>query len=50
MMIKNLKGGREEWFEKTEKFADLLVERKIPTMTMGQSLEARFGKDGKGKK
>jgi hypothetical protein len=47
MMIQNLKGGKAEWFEKTEKFADLLVERKIPTMTMVGSLEARFGKSAK---
>ena len=44
MMIQNLKGGRAEWFEKTEKFAQLLADRKVPTMTMAESLEARFGK------
>jgi len=47
MMIQNLKGGKAEWFEKTEKFADLLVERKVPTMTMAESLEDRFGKPAK---
>ena len=44
MWAHGLKGGMKEWFEKTEKFADLLVERKVPTMTMAESLEARFGK------
>ena len=47
MWAKNLKGGMEEWFEKTEKFAQLLADRKVPTMTMGKSLEARFGKPEK---
>ena len=44
MWSRNLKGGMKDWFEKTEKFADLLVERKIPTMTMSESLVVRFGK------
>ena len=47
MMSKNLKGGKAEWFEKTEKFAQLLSERKVPTTTMAGALEARFGKAGK---
>ena len=47
MMIQNLKGGKAEWFEKTEKFAQLLADRKVPTMTMAEALEARFGKGAK---
>ncbi len=47
MWAHGLKGGMKEWFEKTERFADLLAERKIPTMTMSESLEARFGKSGR---
>ena len=49
MMSKNLKGGKAEWFEKTEQFAQLLADRKIPTMTMVKSLEDRFGKSAKKK-
>ena len=44
MMSRNLKGGKAEWFEKTEQFAQLLADRKVPTMTMVKSLEDRFGK------
>ena len=44
MWAKNLKGGMKEWFEKTDRFAQLLADRKVPTMTMEKSLEARFGK------
>ena len=47
MWGRKLTGGKKEWFEKTERFAQLLADRKVPTMTMGQSLEARFGKPEK---
>ena len=47
MWGRKLKGGKDEWFEKTDRFAQLLADRKVPTMTMGQSLEARFGKSEK---
>lgn len=47
MWAQNLPGGMKEWFEKTERFAKLLSERKVPTTTMAGSLEARFGKAGK---
>ena len=43
MWYKNLPGGKEEWFAKTDKFAQLLANRKIPTLTMSESLADRFG-------
>ena len=43
MCHKSLVNQSEKWFEKTECFAQLLVDRKVPTMTMKESLEARFG-------
>lgn len=43
MWHKTLPAGQKEWFEKTERFARLLVERKIPAQTMAESLVSRFG-------
>lgn len=37
------------FLEKTERFAALLEERKVPVLTMGESIESRFGGDGRGK-
>ena len=39
-----LPGRLAECFRKAERFADLIVARKIPVMTMAESLDARFGK------
>ncbi len=44
MWHNKLPGGLKEFFEKTERFAQLLVDRKIPTLTMAGTLDARFGK------
>ena len=38
------------FLEKTERFAALLEERKIPVVTMGESIESRFGGDAGEKK
>ena len=43
MWCRGLPGGMQEWFAKTERFVQLLVDRKIPVMTMVESLAARFG-------
>lgn len=43
MWCRDLPGGMEEWFAKTERFVQLLVDRKIPVMTMAESVAARFG-------
>ena len=39
---RNLPGGFEEYCAKTDRFAALLVERKIPVLTMAESLKERF--------
>ena len=44
MWYRNLPGKRAEWFEKTERFAQLLADRKIRVMTLGRLIEERFGK------
>ena len=44
MWYRKLPGKRAEWFEKTERFAQLLAERKIRVLTLGQLIEERFGK------
>jgi len=44
MWGRKLPGKMNEFFEKTERFAQLLAERKIPTLTMAGSLDARFGR------
>ncbi|MBQ6136633.1 MAG: hypothetical protein IJI73_04595 [Kiritimatiellae bacterium] len=44
MWAMNLSGGMKEWFEKTDRFAGLLADRKVPTQTMAELLEARFGR------
>ena len=43
MWHNKLPGRLDEYFAKTERFAQLLVDRKIPTLTMAGSLDARFG-------
>lgn len=35
--------NRAEWFGKTERFAQLLADRKIRVLTLGQLIEERFG-------
>lgn len=42
MWCNRLAGGFEEYCRKTEAFARLLVERKIPVLTMEESLRERF--------
>ena len=42
MWCRGLPGGMQEWFAKTERFVQLLADRKIPVMTMVESLAARF--------
>ena len=42
MWCSRLAGGFEEYCRKTEVFARLLVERKIPVLTMEESLRERF--------
>lgn len=42
MWCKSLAGGFEEYCRKTEVFARLLAERKIPVLTMAESLRERF--------
>ena len=44
MWYRKLPGKRAEWFEKTERFAQLLAERKIRVLTLGRLIEERFGK------
>ena len=44
LKYRKLPGKRAEWFEKTERFAQLLAERKIRVVTLGQLIEERFGK------
>ena len=44
MWHNKLPGRLDEYFAKTERFAQLLVDRKIPTLTMAETLDARFGK------
>ena len=44
MWYKNLPGGMAEWFEKTERFAQLLSERKVHVVTLGALIEERFGR------
>ena len=43
MTHRKLPGGLEEYLQKTERFAQLIVEQKIPTMTMPQFLDMKFG-------
>ena len=50
MLYRKLPVKSAEWFEKTERFAQLLAERKIRVVTLGRLIEERFGKDAeKGK-
>ena len=42
MWHKNLPGGMTEWFKKTERFAQLLSERKVRVATLGRLIEERF--------
>ena len=44
MWHNKLPGRMAEYCQKTERFADLIAARKIPVMTMAESLDARFGK------
>ena len=44
MRYRKLPGKRAEWFEKTERFAQLLADRKIRVLTLSQLIEERFGK------
>ena len=44
MWSHKLPGRAAEYYQKTERFADLVAARKIPVMTMAESLDARFGK------
>lgn len=44
MWNNKLPGRMDEYYQKTERFAQLLVDRKIPFLTMKGTLEARFGK------
>ena len=44
MWNNKLPGRMAEYYEKTARFAQLLVDRKIPTLTMAETLDARFGK------
>ena len=44
MWHNKLPGRLQEYYAKTTRFAQLLVDRKIPTLTMAQTLDARFGK------
>ena len=44
MWYRKLPGKRAEWFEKTERFAQLLSDRKIRVLTLGQLIEERFGR------
>ena len=48
MWFTSLPGGKEEWFAKTDKFAQLLADRKIPTQTMLESLDDRFATTNSG--
>ena len=43
MWNNKLPGRMEEYYRKTERFAQLLVDRKIPFLTMKGTLDARFG-------
>lgn len=43
MWRSSLPGGREEYFAKTERFVQLLADRQIPTRTMPELLNVRFG-------
>ena len=43
MWSHKLPGRAAEYFQKAERFADLIAARKIPVMTMAESLDARFG-------
>lgn len=43
MWCRGLSGGMEEWFAKTERFAQLLADRHVPVTTMEKSLSDRFG-------
>ncbi len=44
LSYRNLPGKSAEWFGKTERFAQLLAERKIRVVTLGRLIEERFGK------
>lgn len=44
MWYRKLPGKRAEWFKKTERFAQLLADRKIRVLTLGELIEERFGK------
>jgi hypothetical protein len=44
LKYRKLPGKSAEWFGKTERFAQLLAERKIRVVTLGQLIEERFGK------
>ncbi|MDO5317002.1 MAG: aspartate/glutamate racemase family protein [bacterium] len=44
MWNNKLPGRMDEYYQKTERFAQLLVDRKIPFLTMKGTLDARFGK------
>ena len=50
MLYRKLPGKSAEWFEKTERFAQLLAERKIRVVTLGRLIEKRFGKDAEKRK
>ena len=47
MWYRKLPGKRAEWFEKTERFAQLLAEHNIRVMTLGQLIEEHFGRQQK---
>lgn len=47
MWCNKLPGKMDEYYEKTERFAKLIEDRKIPTLTMSGILEARFGEIGR---
>ena len=44
---RKLPGKSAEWFGKTERFAQLLAERHIRVLTLGQLIEERFGRQQK---
>jgi len=47
LKYRKLPGKRAEWFEKNERFAQLLAERHIRVLTLGQLIEERFGRQQK---
>lgn len=49
MWNNKLPGRFKEYCQKTERFADLIVARKIPVLTMAETLDARFGRFQSGK-